>query len=663
MTSGSGARFAARWRNRTVAGGPDPEPTVVIGTAGHIDHGKTALLRALTGIDADRLPEEQARGMTIDVGYAHLTFDDGVELDFVDVPGHDRLIGNMLVGAGEIDAAMLVVAADDGPRPQTLEHLQLLDALGIADGVVVVTKADLVDRARVDSVAAEVRALVQPTWLASAEVVAVSATAGAGIAELRVALRRVRDRVHEAGARGPLRLAVDRVFTSKGRGVVVTGTLRGGSLRAGETLRQEPSGRAVRIRELQVHGGARDSHGGGRTALNVAGVGAEELHRGDVLTLGPHVRGSARILVARTSVAPSASQRTWPKAGSRLRLHLGTDQVDARVRRIAGIDGFAILDLDQPTATFPGDRGLLREPGRGEVIGGVRVLDTSPPRGISRRRMTRERLEALAVAAEPGSVDAIEAARVELHGSLVRDGSPVRGGADEAAAAPRSAALAPDVSVLLSAAAVDAVAEHHRDAPLSPGLPISRARSALRRRLRSVATVERRDADAVAAAISRLLDELIADGRLARRADALYDPARGEALPAPLLAAMNRLEAALSVPAPPALGEAASAAGCPPEGVRALLADGRIVRVGPDLAWSAATFHRLAAAALERARVAPLTPAAFRDATGTSRKYVLAILEDLDRRGILERTPEGHIPGPRAPRRDAEAPAAAAAPR
>ena len=636
--------------------------TVVVGTAGHIDHGKTTLLRALTGIDADRLPEERRRGMTIDVGYAHLALDDGTEIDFVDVPGHDRLIGNMLVGAGEIDAAMLVVAADDGPRPQTLEHLQLLDALGIADGVVVVTKADLVDRARVEAVAAEVRGLLRPTWLASAEVLAVSVISGAGMAELRVALRRVCDRVgtrvREAGARGPLRLAVDRVFTSKGRGVVVTGTLRSGSLRTGGTLRHEPGGQAVRIRELQVHGVAREGHGGGRTALNVAGLGSDELRRGEVLTVGPRLRGSARVLVARASSAPSASPRAWPNAGSRLRLHLGTDQVDARVRRMAGVDGFAVLDLDRPTATFPGDRGLLREPGRGEVIGGVNVLDGSPPRGISRRRMTPERLEALAIAVQTGSVDAIEAARVELHGSLVRDGAD-----DEAGAGPRSAAFASDVSAVLAAAAVDAVADHHRDAPLSPGLPLSRARSSLRRRLRSVATVERRDADTVAAAISRLLDELIADGRLARRGDALHDPGRGEALPAPLLAAMDRLEAALSVPAPPALGEAASAAGCPPEGVRALQADGRIVRVGPDLAWSAVTFHRLAAAALEAARLQALTPAAFRDATGTSRKYVLAILEDLDRRGILERTPEGHIPGPRAPRPDSEAGAAAAVPR
>jgi selenocysteine-specific elongation factor len=622
-------------------------PTVVIGTAGHIDHGKTALLRALTGIDADRLPEEQARGMTIDVGYAHLTFDDGVELDFVDVPGHDRLIGNMLVGAGEIDAAMLVVAADDGPRPQTREHLQLLDALGIRDGVVVVTKTDLVDAARVDEVAAEVRELLRPTWLVGAEIVAASATTGVGVDDVQGALRRVRDRVVERGAQGPVRLAVDRVFTSKGRGVVVTGTLRGGSIAVADTLRHEPGGEDLRIRELQVHGSPRDHHDGGRTALNLAGITAERVHRGHVLSAGSRVRGTARILVGRAAEAPNATPgRRWPKSGSVVRLHLGTDQVDARIRRVAGGEDFGILDLDRPTAAFEGDRGLLREPGRGEVIAGVRVLDTAPPRGISRRRATPERLAALAVAVETGSDAKIASARVDLHGSLAQDLAGQAG-------LTRTVRFAPDVAAALSDAAVEAVAAHHREAPLSPGLPLPRARAALLRKLRSLATVERGDRDQAAAAVARVMHELIAEGRLARRGDALRDPSREDDLPSALVAAMDRLEGALSVPAPPALADAAAAAGCPPEGVRALQADGRIIRVGADLAWSSATFHRLAASALEAARVAPLTPAAFRDATGTSRKYVLAILEDLDRRGILERTAEGHVPGPRAPRQEA----------
>jgi selenocysteine-specific elongation factor len=620
--------------------------TVVIGTAGHIDHGKTALLRALTGIDADRLPEERARGMTIDVGYAHLAFDDGVELDFVDVPGHDRLIGNMLVGAGEIDAAMLVVAADDGPRPQTFEHLQLLDALGIANGVVVVTKTDVVDAARVEQVASEVSELVRPTSLSSAEMLAVSAVTGMGIPELRAALRGVRDRSLERERPGPLRLAIDRAFTSKGRGVVVTGTLRGGSVHVGDTLRHEPGAEDVRVRELQVHGLPREQHDGGRTALNLAGATAEHLHRGDVLTVGPRLRGSARLLVGPGPGPGAWNAKSGPrlaKPGSALRLHLGTDQVDARVRRVARADGYVLLDLDRPAASFEGDRGLLREPGRGEVVAGVQVLDASPPRGIARRRMTPERLEALAVAVETGEAGRITAARIELHGALLTDV------ADAGPSTSPAIAFAADITALLAQSALEAVAVHHREAPLSPGLPLTRARAMLLRRLRALAAVERRDNDAAALAISRLLDALLADGRLARHGDALRDPSRQAGVPPALAAAMDRLEAALSVPAPPSLPDAAAAAGCPPEGVRALQADGRIVRVAPDLAWAAGTFHRLAASALEAARAAPLTPAAFRDATGTSRKYVLAILEDLDRRGILERTPEGHIPGPRAP--------------
>jgi len=207
--------------------------SVVIGTAGHIDHGKTSLLRALTGIDADRLPEEQARGMTIDVGYAHLALPDGSELDFVDVPGHDRLVGNMLVGAGEVDAALLVVAADDGPRAQTLEHLELLDALGLTEGVVVVTKADLLDA---DDEAARlrvldaVRELLVPTRLDASPVLLVSATTGEGLETLRAALVDLRDRVLARAAAAPVplaRLAIDRVFSVRGRGTVVIGHASG----------------------------------------------------------------------------------------------------------------------------------------------------------------------------------------------------------------------------------------------------------------------------------------------------------------------------------------------------------------------------------------------------------------------------------------------------
>ena len=285
--------------------------SVVVGTAGHIDHGKTTLLRALTGIDADRLPEERRRGMTIDVGYAHLALADGSVLDFVDVPGHDRLVGNMLVGAGEIDAALVVVAADDGPNAQTIEHLELLDALGIGDGVVAVTKADMVAADRVAEVAAEVEALIGRTTLAGAPVVVVSAVTGAGVEALRA---RVGGAAGPGGRAGPSRgwprpgprLAIDRVFAVKGRGTVVTGSLRGGRVAAGDVLRLLPDGLEVRVREVQVRGatvgasavGATDAVDGGRTALLVGGVEAGALRRGQVLTTDAALVATSRVLVA-----------------------------------------------------------------------------------------------------------------------------------------------------------------------------------------------------------------------------------------------------------------------------------------------------------------------------------------------------------------------------
>ncbi len=636
-------------------------PTVVIGTAGHIDHGKTSLLRALTGIDADRLPEERARGMTIDVGYAHLAFEDGVELDFVDVPGHDRLIGNMLVGAGEIDAAMLVVAADDGPRPQTIEHLQLLDALGIEDGLVVVTKIDMVEPGRVEAVIREVRALLGATTLASVPVLAVSSLSGDGVPEVRAALRVLRDafaaRLAHDGSAGPARLSIDRAFGVKGRGTVVTGTLWGGALERGSTLRREPGGEEVRIREVQVHGAPRDRHDGGRTALNLAGVPADQLRRGDVLTADARVHGTDRLLVdvrpatvvgvsgveAGARIGGAATAHGLPGAGATVRLHLGTDQVDATVRRIRGDAGAMLLTLARETATFAGARGVLREPASGAVVGGMRVLDTRPPRGASRRRMTPERLATLREAVGRGW-NAIDGALIDLHGAFVlEDGTG------------RSLALARDVRSALDEAALDAVASHHRDVPLSPGLPLPRARAAVLRRLRALATVERRHLDVVSVTVARVVNHLVSDGRLVRRDDVLRDPSIAGEQSDALAEAMTRLVQALDVPAPPPLDEAAAAAGCPPDGVQALQAAGRIVRLGADLAWSAPAYHRLAALALEHSRRAPLTPAALRDATGTSRKYVLAILEDLDRREILSRTPEGHIPGRRAPRSEAEA--------
>ncbi len=599
--------------------------TVVFGTAGHIDHGKTTLLRALTGIDADRLPEERRRGMTIDVGYAHMTLDDGSEIDFVDVPGHDKLVGNMLVGAGEIDAAVLVVAADDGPRAQTLEHLALLDALAIRDGLAVVTKVDVVAADRVGAVVDEVEALLAGTALAGAPIVTASGTTGEGLPAIRAAIDIVRGRVaaRTAGAGRPATLAIDRVFSVKGRGIVVTGTLRGGRLSRGDVLRSVPGDAEARVREIQVHGTSVVTAGPGRVALNLAGIGHDALHRGVVLTADTEVAETSRVAVALWRPLPDRS---------RGRLHLGTAATDVAVGR-SGHDAIdlddgravAMLRLTDTIAARPGDRFVIRRSGGTDpIVGGV-VLDPEPPRGVSRRRGTPARLAATVTAVSGDDPVAIRAARLDRHGVLVEA---------------ETVGLAPDVAAVAAALAADVVA---------PEATSSVVRNAIGRAIRRVATVRRDDLATVTAAT---LDGLVRAGRLVRAGDLVRPPgastSTASALDPALAAAMDRLERALSGPMPPPLSEAARASACPPAGVRDLERAGRIVVLAPDLAYAAGTYRDLTSTAVTMAGRAPLTPAAYRDATGTSRKYVMAILEDLDRRGVLRRTPDGHVPGPRA---------------
>jgi selenocysteine-specific elongation factor len=480
-------------------------------------------------------------------------------------------------------------------------------------------------------------------------VLAVSSTTGTGIEDLRAALRALCDRIsaRDAAWPSPPRLAIDRAFSVRGRGTVVTGTLRGGPIRAGDELRLEPAGRPVRVREVQVHGGQRDHHDGGRTALNLAGVTVADVRRGDVLAARrtpdqPPIASSAGLLVEVSPPGEVVPAFRWPpRDGARLRLHLGTAAVGALVRRrgreavdLPGGHLIARLTLAEPVATFVGDRGVLRQPASGVLGGGVRVLDADPPRGPSRRRITPERLTALAAALARRDRDAAGSATLALHG--VRFADPVE--------------LAPDVRAGLRDTLVALVgAAATRSEPLSRGVGLADVRASLLRALRASTTIPRTSSRPAAAAIDELVASVVAGGEVARHGDRLVAPGTEGALPAELAAAMDRLEAALAVDAPPGLAAAAAAAGCPADGIRALQAAGRIVRLEPDLAWATPTYHRLAGLALEMARGQPLTPASFRDATASSRRYVLAILEDLDRRGILARTADGHVPGPRAP--------------
>ena len=606
--------------------------TLVIGTAGHIDHGKTRLLRALTGIDADRLPEERARGMTIDVGYAHLTLPDGTELDFVDVPGQDRLVGNMLVGAGEIDAALLVIAADDGPRPQTLEHLELLDALGIDRAVVAVTKCDLVSADRAEEVAGQAADLIATTALHEAAICVVSASTGAGLDGLTQALAALRDRDPADSHGSAPRLAIDRVFTIRGRGTVVTGSLRGGIVERGAILRviPGPADATVRVREVQVHGRAVERAIHGRVALNVAGEGLAALERGTVLTDDPAVAPTSRILVALRPTGDALRDRIPITA------HLGT----ARVSGVLGWSGrdavelgsgevSAIVRLDRPIAAAPGDRLVVRRSSPVETIAGGRVLDPTPPTGMARRRTTADRVRALAAASR--ATEPWHAARLDLHGFLATGSGQLAPDLEAALVASlvAEAAARPDgrLSDILDAAILPLRRVVGREAPGGPG----GSRNSLRR---------------IAA---RQLDALVAAGVLVRAGDRVRPAGVSADGPDPEAeAAMDRLVAALSEASPPSLREAAASVSCRPEGIRALEQAGRIVVVDDDLAWATTRWRRLAEQALAIAAVEPLTPAAYRDATGTSRKYVMALLEDLDRRAILRRTPAGHVPGPRA---------------
>jgi selenocysteine-specific elongation factor len=612
--------------------------SVVVGTAGHIDHGKTTLLRALTGIDADRLPEERRRGMTIDVGYAHMPLPDGSVLDFVDVPGHDRLVGNMLVGAGEVDAVLLVVAADDGPNAQTLEHLELLDAIGIVHGVAAVTKVDMVEPGRVAVVADEVARLLSRTALAGAPVVTVSGLTGAGLEALRGELVALRDRVEtdRPAGHGP-RLAVDRVFAAKGRGTVVTGSLRGGPIATGDALRLIPDGREVRVRELQVRGGEVAMATGGRAALLLGGVEPGDVRRGQVVTTDGAVVASSRILVA---VHPAAglgqgSRTAPPSDRERLRFHAGTESAAALVIRgpredveLGSRGRLALLRLDTESAVAEGDRFALRRPSPGGCAGGGLVLDPLPPRGVSRRRLTVARAEALLAAVLAGDREAARTARLDLHGALREGGTWV---------------LAPDVDAALADVARENVTAHHAADPSSPGVALPALRAGVAIAVRRRVTVGRSGAEEIARMV---VDRLVASGALARDGDRVRDPARAGGLPPAVREAMDRLETALAVAAPPSLAQAAKEAGCPPAGVRALEAEGRIARLQDDLAWASTTYKALVKQALAMAAAGPLSPAAFRDATGTSRKYVLVILEDLDRRGLLRRTDAGHVLGP-----------------
>lgn len=624
----------------------------VIGTVGHIDHGKTSLLQALTGIDADRLPEERERGMTIDVGYAHLGLGNGRTVDFVDLPGHHDLAGNLLVGIGEIDAAMLVIAADEGPQAQTFEHLDILDGYGITEGLVVVTKLDLVDDGARHDVLAVAALLVESSSLRGAPVIGVSARTGEAIDDVREAVamldRRVRDRSPLMSAeRAAARLAVDRVFRSPGRGLVVTGTLRMSGLTTGDAVRIEPGGGSARVRAIQVHGIQRESvTAGGRVALNLASLGRTTVRRGSVVIRGTAAASSQRMLVT----VHLLSARS-PAAERELVLHTGTDHVTGGLRWVKEVSGngpanraagLAILTLRRAIAAAPGDRFLLRIPSPPQVYAGGWVLDPIAP--VTGTRALRERLPQHDLSVDPAVVLPTllgyrgVMSRTELGSAAAALGLDM----DAPGVLPNAVLVGP---IIASRDAVPALNEAALEVARLAGATLGAVRS-------RVSTVLRRygglPPDMIRRAAALVVESLLRDGRLWQIGDLVLEATHDEGAVAQLHEAEARFLDSLASSRPPGLAEAANAAGLPMAAVPGLVSSGRLVRLAPDLAYAAETHADLVALAIGMATRGQLSAAAFRDAAGTSRKNAVVLLDSMSLAGLIRREGAGHVLGPRA---------------
>ncbi len=386
---------------------------MIVGTAGHIDHGKTALVRSLTGVDADRLKEEKERGVTIDLGFAYMPMQDGGILGFVDVPGHEKFVHNMLAGATGIDFVLLVVAADDGVMPQTIEHLAIVDLLGVEKGAVALTKIDLVSPDRLSEAKREIANALAGARLANAPIFPISNTTGEGVAALRDHLVAAAAQHRAKRTEGLFRLAVDRSFTLRGAGTVVTGAVLSGVVRIGDSVIVSPSGLSARIRSIhaQNHESA-EGRAGERCALNLSGDGVAKtaIHRGDVVMApalhAPTMRFDASIKLLSSETRPLA---TWTPA----RLHIGAAEVGARVvplgaDKIApGEEGFAQIVIEREIAVCVGDRFILRDVSARRTIGGGRIVDLRAP---ARKRRTPERLAQL----EALSIEAPDAALAAL---------------------------------------------------------------------------------------------------------------------------------------------------------------------------------------------------------------------------------------------------------
>ena len=632
---------------------------MIIGTAGHIDHGKTTLVKALTGVDCDRLKEEKARGITLDLGYAYTPGAAGQVLGFVDVPGHEKLIHNMLAGATGIDVALLVVAADDGPMPQTSEHLDIIELLGIRHAAVALTKTDAVDAERSASAANEIRALLAGTSFADAPLFPVAATNGRGIAELRAwlddlsvtlgARESAKESAKESARKthGGFRLAIDRCFTLGGIGTVVTGTAFSGAVQVGDALSISPAGKTVRVRSLRVQDSPAESgHAGQRIALALSGIEKTEIKRG-MWAIAPALHAPLRRFDAELHVLPGqAPLKHW----AQVHLHLGAEDVPARIALLEGEEiapgqrGFAQLTLEREIGALAGDRLILRDAGARHTLGGGSVLDITPP---TRHKRSTERLEMLRALADadPAAALALAAERQPAGVDLARYALNRNLDVDEMGALCQRLGL-----TAIAGSGFDAVrwqelgerllaalaAEHERATDM-PGVERDRLR-----RL-TLPTLSRPAFDA-------LIGQALAEKRIEQTNAWLHLPGHRVQLAAAdheLWATLKPLLDAAPY-SPPRVRDIARSASFDENRVRTLFKRiarlGEIYPVANDHYFTAAAVadlaRRVAALSNEHgaARAAPL-----RDQIGGGRKVAIQILEFFDRIGYTRRVRDTHV--------------------
>lgn len=628
--------------------------SLIVGTAGHIDHGKSALVRALTGTDPDRLPEEKRRGITIDLGFADLELDD-LRIGFVDVPGHERFIKNMLAGAHGIDLLALVIAADEGVMPQTREHFDICRLLGVSNGLVVITKSDLVDEEMLALVEDDARALIAGSFLEDAPLVSVSSRTGAGLDHLKSRLIEMGRRVPARSKDFTMRLPIDRAFSMKGFGAVVTGTLISGKITEGDELELLPLKVNVRVRGLQVHNKpVHEAHAGQRTAVNLAGIDTAQIERGMVLAPVGRLRPT-QIVDAWIDVLPGASRAV--RSRSRVRFHIGATEVLGRVRVLeesseirAGGYGLAQLRLEAPVVAVHGDRFILRSYSPAETIAGGVIVDPFATKHRARemaqalqllRLLMRDeraakfegfvrlsgvrglRLAELAAATGwTNEVLATVASEVQQHGPVLEVGGLY---------------IARDNFDRLSAALLEELDRHHKREPLARGM----LRETLREKVFTHSAPE---------LFSGVLARLEAEGKVVSEKDIVRSSGHSVGLSDQDVALSKRIEQiyfAAGVEAP-SLDDAMTKANVPAAQraqarklLQLLLDDRKLVRIQGEMFMHSQVVEdlktKLHAYASQHEPDRLIDVPTFKDLAGVSRKYAIPLLEYFDRDQVTRR--------------------------